>query len=118
MADGDAHAYADDQASTCIVSTVSTVIFHLSSAIVVAAVAQVQTTLRRRILHAFLGRGNPHRTTRSTSASIGDMAKRRLRHAAGEACVCARPTDVLRTYARAIESRYAVKLQETAVMPG
>jgi hypothetical protein len=50
-AHGDAQADADDQSSAC------KVIFHAASAIDEAAVAQVQATLRTRILRAFVGRG-------------------------------------------------------------
>jgi hypothetical protein len=40
-----------------LASTPANVIFHLASGVDEAAVAQVQTTLRRRILRAFVGRG-------------------------------------------------------------
>ena len=50
-ADTDTLAVADGQSST------STVIFHPASAIDETAMAQVQATLRRRILRAFVGRG-------------------------------------------------------------
>ncbi len=49
--DGDAQAVTDDQ------SLPSTVIFHAASAIDETTAAQVQATLRRRILRAFVGRG-------------------------------------------------------------
>jgi Putative transposase len=53
----DTDADTKPQAVTDAQSSPSTVIFHAASAIDEASVAQVQATLRRRILRAFVGRG-------------------------------------------------------------
>ena len=53
----DAGADTDTQAVTDAQSSPSKVIFHPASGIDETAVAQVQATLRRRILRAFVGRG-------------------------------------------------------------
>ena len=69
--DTDTQAVADGQSSP------SKVIFHPASGIDEIAVAQVQATLRRRILRAFVGRG----LLESFEASVGALrvARRRLR---------------------------------------